>query len=112
VAASLKRQNSLAEVGDALIPLPDYYALVGLQATMEREESCDRAAPPFWGSDIRQAGAPVIEGAMACANQQRDRREPTAPVGSPRHRPRQSERGRTSVAKSPRWWKIGSGRLH
>jgi 2-methylisocitrate lyase-like PEP mutase family enzyme len=44
VAASLKRQNSLAEVGDALMSLPDYYALVGLQAMMEREESCDRAA--------------------------------------------------------------------
>jgi 2-methylisocitrate lyase-like PEP mutase family enzyme len=44
VAASLKRQNPLAEVGDALMSLPDYYALVGLQAMMEREESCDRAA--------------------------------------------------------------------
>jgi 2,3-dimethylmalate lyase len=44
VAASLKRQNSLAEVGDALMSLPDYYGLVGLQAMMEREESCDRAA--------------------------------------------------------------------
>jgi hypothetical protein len=43
---------------------------------MEREESCDRAAA-LLGSDIRQAGAPVIEGAMARANQQRDRREPT-----------------------------------
>jgi hypothetical protein len=32
VAASLKRDNSLAEVGDALMSLPDYYALVGLHA--------------------------------------------------------------------------------
>ena len=43
-SASLKRDNSLAEVGDALMALPDYYALVGLQAMMEREESYDRAA--------------------------------------------------------------------
>jgi len=44
VVASLKRDNSLAEVGDALMSLPDYYALVGLQAMMDREESYDRAA--------------------------------------------------------------------
>ena len=42
--AALKRDHSLAEVGDALMPLPDYYALVGLKAMMEREESYDRAA--------------------------------------------------------------------
>jgi 2,3-dimethylmalate lyase len=44
VVASLMRDDSLARVGDALMPLPDYYALVGLQAMMEREESYDRAA--------------------------------------------------------------------
>jgi len=44
VVASLKRDNSLAAAGDALMPLPDYYALVGLQAMMAREESYDRAA--------------------------------------------------------------------
>jgi len=44
VVASLKRDNSLAEVGGALMALPDYYALVGLQTMMEREESYDRAA--------------------------------------------------------------------
>jgi hypothetical protein len=44
------------------------------------------APPPFWGSDTKRAGAPVIEEAMASANQQRDRREPTAPFGSP-HQP-------------------------
>jgi 2,3-dimethylmalate lyase len=44
VVASLKRDNSLAEVGDALMALPDYYALVGLPAMLAREESYDRAA--------------------------------------------------------------------
>jgi methylisocitrate lyase len=44
VAASRKRDNSLAGVGDALMALPDYYALVGLQTMMEREEGYDRAA--------------------------------------------------------------------
>ena len=43
VVASLKRDNSLAGVGDALMALPDYYALVGLQRMIEREESYDRA---------------------------------------------------------------------
>jgi hypothetical protein len=49
VVASLKRDDSLAKVGDALMPLPDYYALVGLQAMMEREESYDRAASVLAG---------------------------------------------------------------
>ena len=42
--AALKRDNSLANVGDALIPLDDYYALVGLDAQLRREERYDRAA--------------------------------------------------------------------
>jgi 2-methylisocitrate lyase-like PEP mutase family enzyme len=44
VVAALKRDNSLANVGDDLMSLPDYYALVGLQDTLGREESYDRAA--------------------------------------------------------------------
>jgi len=43
VVASLKRDNSLSGVGDELMALPDYYALVGLQRMIEREESYDRA---------------------------------------------------------------------
>jgi 2-methylisocitrate lyase-like PEP mutase family enzyme len=44
VTGALKRDNSLAQVGDDLLPLPDYYALVGLQAVNQREERYDRAA--------------------------------------------------------------------
>jgi 2-methylisocitrate lyase-like PEP mutase family enzyme len=44
VAGKLKRERSLASVGDALIPLEDYYGLVGLRAMLEREEGYDRAA--------------------------------------------------------------------
>ena len=46
VVASLKRDNSLSGVGDELMALPDYYALVGLQRMIEREESYDRAGAP------------------------------------------------------------------
>jgi methylisocitrate lyase len=44
VAGKLLREHSLASVGDALIPLEDYYGLVGLRAMLEREEGYDRAA--------------------------------------------------------------------
>jgi methylisocitrate lyase len=44
VVGSLKRDNSLAGSADALMPLPDYYALVGLPAMLAREEGYDRAA--------------------------------------------------------------------
>jgi 2-methylisocitrate lyase-like PEP mutase family enzyme len=44
VAGKLKRERSLASVGDALIPLEDYYGLVGLRAMLDREEGYDRAA--------------------------------------------------------------------
>lgn len=44
VTGALKRDNSLENVGDDLLPLPDYYALTGLQAMNQREESYDRAA--------------------------------------------------------------------
>jgi 2,3-dimethylmalate lyase len=40
----LKRDRSLATLADDLMPLPDYYALVGLDAQLKREEGYDRAA--------------------------------------------------------------------
>jgi 2-methylisocitrate lyase-like PEP mutase family enzyme len=42
--ATLKRDRSLAGLGQKLMPLPDYYELVGLNAQLAREESYDRAA--------------------------------------------------------------------
>jgi len=42
--ATLKRDRSLAGVSERLMPLPDYYELIGLKAQLEREESYDRAA--------------------------------------------------------------------
>jgi 2,3-dimethylmalate lyase len=42
--ATLKRDRSLAGLGPKLMPLPDYYELVGLNAQLAREESYDRAA--------------------------------------------------------------------
>jgi hypothetical protein len=44
VLRTLKRENSLAPCQDRLIPLDDYYELVGLKALLAREESYDRAA--------------------------------------------------------------------
>ena len=41
---TLKRGNSLAPCQEQLIPLDDYYELVGLKALLEREESYDNAA--------------------------------------------------------------------
>jgi 2-methylisocitrate lyase-like PEP mutase family enzyme len=49
VAGKLKRERSLASVGDALIPLEDYYGLVGLRAMLAREEGYDRAAASLAG---------------------------------------------------------------
>ncbi len=40
----LKRDNSLAPCQEHLIPLEDYYDLVGLKALLAREESYDKAA--------------------------------------------------------------------
>ena len=40
----LKRENSLAATFDQLLPLDDYYALVGLKEQLAREEAYDRAA--------------------------------------------------------------------
>jgi methylisocitrate lyase len=40
----LKRENSLAPCEPHLIPLADYYDLVGLKALLAREEAYDRAA--------------------------------------------------------------------
>jgi len=44
VVSALKRDHTLENVGDALLALPDYYALVGLNSIAQREESYDRAA--------------------------------------------------------------------
>jgi 2-methylisocitrate lyase-like PEP mutase family enzyme len=52
VAGKLQRERSLASVGDALIPLEDYYGLVGLRAMLEREEAYDRAAVSLTGRNI------------------------------------------------------------
>jgi methylisocitrate lyase len=43
VVGSLKRDNSLGNAADALMSLPDYYALVGLPEMLAREERYDRA---------------------------------------------------------------------
>ena len=40
----LKRENSLTATFDHLLPLDDYYELVGLKAMLTREESYDKAA--------------------------------------------------------------------
>ena len=40
----LKRGNSLAPCQEHLIPLDDYYDLVGLKPLLAREESYDQAA--------------------------------------------------------------------
>lgn len=42
--AVLQRDKSLAALGDALIPLDDYYAIIGLDAQLKREEHYDRSA--------------------------------------------------------------------
>ncbi len=44
VLRALKRDNGLANVGDDLLPLDDYYALVGLKDLMAREERYDQEA--------------------------------------------------------------------
>jgi 2-methylisocitrate lyase-like PEP mutase family enzyme len=44
VARTLRRSNSLAPCQDQLIPLEDYYELVGLKPMLAREESYDQAA--------------------------------------------------------------------
>jgi len=41
---TLKRDRSLAALKDQLLPLADYYELIGLKAQLDREESYDRAA--------------------------------------------------------------------
>jgi hypothetical protein len=40
----LKRDNSLAPCQDHLVPLDDYYDLVGLKPLLAREEAYDKAA--------------------------------------------------------------------
>jgi methylisocitrate lyase len=40
----LKRENSLTATFDHLLPLEEYYELVGLKALLAREESYDKAA--------------------------------------------------------------------
>jgi len=53
VLRSIKASNSLDGVVDELVPLKDYYELVGLSAMLEREESYD-----LLGADLvaRRAG--------------------------------------------------------
>jgi methylisocitrate lyase len=41
---ALQRDRSLAGLADQLLPLPDYYELVGLKEQLAREESYDKAA--------------------------------------------------------------------
>jgi methylisocitrate lyase len=41
---TVKRDQGLSRVGEQLVPLADYYRLVGLDAQLAREESYDRAA--------------------------------------------------------------------
>jgi hypothetical protein len=40
----LKRENSLTATFDQLLPLEDYYGLVGLEEQLAREEAYDKAA--------------------------------------------------------------------
>src|SRR5450432_3811255 len=54
--AALKRDHSLAALGDALMPLPDYYELIGLEAQLGREESYDRAAAALVGKRAGSRG--------------------------------------------------------
>ena len=44
VLRALKRDNGLANVGDDLLPLDDYYELVGLKEQMAREQRYDQGA--------------------------------------------------------------------
>jgi hypothetical protein len=44
VLGLLKRENSLASCQQHLLPLDDYYGLVGLKPMLAREESYDQAA--------------------------------------------------------------------
>ena len=44
VLGILKREDSLAPCQDSLIPLDDYYELVGLPTLLAREETYDQAA--------------------------------------------------------------------
>jgi methylisocitrate lyase len=47
--AVLARDRSLAALGASLMPLPDYYELIGLKAQLGREEAYDRAAAALVG---------------------------------------------------------------
>ena len=44
VLRALKRDSGLSNVGNDLLPLDDYYALVGLKEQMAREERYDKEA--------------------------------------------------------------------
>ena len=68
VVASLRRENSLAAAADALMPLSDYYDLVGLPAMLEREEGYDRASALLVEqTGARQASAPQMKAKPAAA---------------------------------------------
>jgi 2,3-dimethylmalate lyase len=47
--AALKRDRSLARLGSSLMPLPDYYELIGLKPQLDREEAYERAAAALVG---------------------------------------------------------------
>ena len=49
VVTMLKRERSLDGVSDALIPLDDYYGIVGLGTLLQREQEYDRAAASLAG---------------------------------------------------------------
>jgi methylisocitrate lyase len=54
--ARLKGERSLAGLSGKLMPLPDYYELVGLKAQLAREEGYDRAAAELVQRQDRRVG--------------------------------------------------------
>jgi methylisocitrate lyase len=53
---ALKRDRSVATLGSSLMPLPDYYELIGLQAQLAREEAYDRAAAVLVSKAVASMG--------------------------------------------------------
>jgi hypothetical protein len=56
----LKRDNSLAPCQEHLIPLDDYYDLVGLKPLLAREESYDKAAAALASVASGQRGDSMV----------------------------------------------------
>ena len=44
VLATVKRDNGLSGIGESLMPLPDYYQIIGLDAQLAREQDYDQQA--------------------------------------------------------------------